>query len=107
WPNGLPTTAKSSNRGCRMTAEQNSFHRWSGSPTICYDTNAIWEISAKGKGKSGGVRVIYYYHSHQMPLYLFSVFGKSDKDNLTRAEENDLRQVTAGIKAVHRGRRRT
>jgi len=20
--------------------------RWSGSPTICYDTNAIWEISA-------------------------------------------------------------
>jgi len=28
-----------------MTAEQNSFHRWSGSPTICYDTNAIWEIS--------------------------------------------------------------
>ncbi|MDP6066743.1 MAG: type II toxin-antitoxin system RelE/ParE family toxin [Alphaproteobacteria bacterium] len=63
--------------------------------------------ASKGKGKSGGVRVIYYYHSHQMPLYLFSVFGKSDKDNLTRAEENDLRQVTAGIKAVHRGRRRT
>jgi transposase len=30
-----------------MTAEQNSFHRWSGSPTICYDTNAIWEISVE------------------------------------------------------------
>jgi hypothetical protein len=30
-----------------MTAEQNSFHRWSGSPTICYDTNAIWEISVR------------------------------------------------------------
>jgi len=28
-----------------MTAERNSFHRWSGSPTICYDTNTIWEIS--------------------------------------------------------------
>jgi hypothetical protein len=33
-----------------MTAEQNSFHRWSGSPTICYDTNAIWEISVNTPG---------------------------------------------------------
>ena len=30
-----------------MTAERNSFHRCSGSPTICSDTNAIWEISVK------------------------------------------------------------
>ena len=32
-----------------MTAERNSFHRWSGSPTICYDTNTIWEISVYTK----------------------------------------------------------
>ena len=32
-----------------MPAERNSFHRWSGSPTICSDTNAIWEISVYSK----------------------------------------------------------
>jgi rhodanese-related sulfurtransferase len=28
-----------------MTAERNSFHRWSGLPTIGSDTNAIWGMS--------------------------------------------------------------
>ena len=31
-----------------MAAEQNSFRRWRGSPTICSDSNAIWEMSVKG-----------------------------------------------------------
>jgi len=39
-----PTTARSSNRGCRMEAEQNFFRRCWGSPKIGSDTNAIWEI---------------------------------------------------------------
>jgi hypothetical protein len=30
-------------------------------------------------GKSGGVRVIYYFHGERMPLYLLSVFGKNQK----------------------------
>jgi mRNA-degrading endonuclease RelE of RelBE toxin-antitoxin system len=28
--------------------------------------------SAQGKGKSGGVRVIYYYHNQTMPLFLLT-----------------------------------
>ena len=44
---------------------------------------------AKGaKGKSGGVRVIYFFHSEIMPLYLLAVFGKNEKTNIT-AEEKD------------------
>ncbi|QNP47780.1 type II toxin-antitoxin system RelE/ParE family toxin [Diaphorobacter aerolatus] len=43
-----------------------------------------------GQGKSGGVRVIYYYHDDLMPLYLLTVFAKGDKANLTKAERNDL-----------------
>ena len=27
-----------------------------------------------GRGKSAGVRVIYYFHSERMPLYLLTVF---------------------------------
>ena len=51
--------------------------------------------SAQGKGKSGGVRVIYYYHNESMPLFLLTVFGKGEKANLTKSERNDLSKFTA------------
>ncbi len=47
----------------------------------------------EGKGKSGGVRVIYFYHSEGMPLYLLTVYGKSEKDNLSAGERNDLAKL--------------
>ena len=31
------------------------------------------------KGKSSGVRIIYYFHSQTMPLFLLTVFGKNEK----------------------------
>ena len=43
-----------------------------------------------GRGKSGGVRVIYYFHSDSMPLYLLTVFGKNERANLSKAERNAL-----------------
>jgi hypothetical protein len=43
-----------------------------------------------GRGKSGGVRVIYYFHNSEMPLYLLTLFGKNEKTNLSRAERNIL-----------------
>lgn len=43
-----------------------------------------------GKGKSGGVRVIYYFHSERMPLYLLTVFAKNERADLSQAERNDL-----------------
>lgn len=43
-----------------------------------------------GQGKSGGVRVIYYFHDELMPLYLLTLFAKGDKANLSKAERNDL-----------------
>ena len=50
--------------------------------------------SAQGRGKSGGVRVIYYYHNQSVPLFLFTVFGKSEKANLSKSECNDLSKFT-------------
>jgi hypothetical protein len=43
-----------------------------------------------GRGKSGGVRVVYYFHSDQMPLYLLTVFAKNERANLSKAERNEL-----------------
>lgn len=45
-------------------------------------------------GKSGGVRVIYYYYDEQMPLYLLTLFAKGDKANLSKAERNELAELT-------------
>jgi hypothetical protein len=50
--------------------------------------------SAQGKGKSGGVRVIYYYHNGSVPLFLLTVFGKGEKANLSKSERNDLAKLT-------------
>ncbi len=44
----------------------------------------------QGRGKSGGVRVIYYVHSDLMPLYLLTVFAKNERANLSKAERNEL-----------------
>ena len=46
-----------------------------------------------GRGKSGGVRVIYYYHSGVMPLYLLAIFAKNEQDNLSKAERNGMAKM--------------
>lgn len=53
--------------------------------------------SAQGRGKSGGVRVIYYYHNETIPLFLLTVFGKGEKANLTKNERNELTKFTSRL----------
>ena len=43
-----------------------------------------------GMGKSGGVRVIYYFHSAKMPLYLLTKFDKNEKSNISLDEKYAL-----------------
>lgn len=45
------------------------------------------------QGKSGGVRVIYYFHSESMPLYLLTLFAKNERANISKAERNELAEV--------------
>lgn len=46
------------------------------------------------QGKSGGVRVIYYFHSELIPVYLLAMFPKNEQENLTKAERNELAKLT-------------
>ena len=57
------------------------------------------------QGKSGGVRVIYYYHDARMPLYLLTLFAKGDKVNLTKAERNDLASLVDILVGIWKGRK--
>ena len=54
------------------------------------------------RGKSGGVRVIYYFHSKTMPLFLLTVFGKNEKANLAKSERNELAKFV-NLLAKHYG----
>jgi len=47
-----------------------------------------------GTDKSGGVRVIYYFHDDRYPLFLITIFSKSEKANLKKAERNELAKLT-------------
>lgn len=57
-----------------------------------------------GSGKSGGVRVIYYFHNESMPLYLLAVFGKNEKANLSKEERNLLAKAVKELVASWRQR---
>lgn len=60
-----------------------------------------------GRGKSGGARVIYYFHSEWMPVVLLSVYAKSTKVNLSMAERHVLRSlVPMLVDELWRGGRR-
>jgi hypothetical protein len=45
---------------------------------------------AGGKGKSGGVRVIYYWAAAAHQIFMLTVFGKGEKEDLSSA---DLKKV--------------
>jgi hypothetical protein len=51
----------------------------------------------EGRGKRGGARVIYYVHSERMPLFALTVYTKSDRADLSQADRNDLRSLTARL----------
>ena len=59
---------------------------------------------ATGRGKRGGVRVIYYVHSESVPLFLLSVFAKNEKANLTAAERNEMKALLPRLVAGYRKR---
>ena len=55
-------------------------------------------IALPGRGKSGGARVIYYFHSERLPVFALTVFAKNERANLTPAERNAMAAVVRAIK---------
>jgi hypothetical protein len=54
---------------------------------------------SRREGKSGGTRVIYYLLDRRDRIYLLLVYAKGVKDDLTRAEENDLKKLARALEA--------
>jgi hypothetical protein len=58
-----------------------------------------------GMGKRGGVRVIYLYGGEELPIFLITVYAKSEKGNLTKAERNALAKMAKSCFDDYRGNR--
>jgi len=55
-------------------------------------------LAGRGKGKSGGYRIITYYASKEdEPVFLVWVFSKGDTGNLSDAQ---VKQLSEGMKAA-------
>ena len=50
-----------------------------------------WRID--GKGKSGGIRIIYYYVSSDNRVFMVHAYAKGVKDDLTKKELAILRKL--------------
>lgn len=58
-------------------------------------------LAREGGGKSGGFRVVYFFHCEGCPIYLIDVYAKSGKSNLTEQERNGLAKISEGLKRSH------
>jgi hypothetical protein len=61
-------------------------------------------FAGRGKGKSGGYRVITFFSGPDIPVFLLNVFGKGDRANLSKAEVNALRTILGRIIEAYRGK---
>ena len=58
----------------------------------------------EGRGKSGGARVIYFYHDPGMPLFLLTMFAKNERANISPADRNAFQHLTRLLVSTFRGR---
>lgn len=63
-------------------------------------------FAARGKGKSGGVRVIYYFYSDDAPLYALLIYGKNEKADLSAADRRTVAILAGEIKKAAKRRDR-
>lgn len=62
-------------------------------------------FARRGKGKSGGYRVIYFHSTrNNMPIFLITIFAKNEKANLTPRETEEVRRLGKILEQTYRSR---
>ena len=62
---------------------------------VIQDTGGLRKVrwATKGRGKSGGVRVIYFYVTAAAQIRLIAIYKKGVKDDLNAAEKKVLKKL--------------
>ena len=59
----------------------------------------------RGKGRSGGFRVVYFFLAEPGRIYMAAIYAKSRQETLSAADRNVLAKLAAQIKKAARGGR--
>lgn len=54
-------------------------------------------VARAGGGKSGGYRTVYVFGGTHIPIFLVTVFAKNEKDNLGKAEQAALVELSKAL----------
>lgn len=76
---------------------QNELMKHPEAGDLIQDTGGLRKLrfadKRRGKGKRGGLRVIYFWKSADHQFWLFAVYDKDQADDLTADQRNMLKQV--------------
>jgi hypothetical protein len=73
-----------------------------------------WADPRRGKGRRGGLRIIYFYFESEQQIWLMMLYGKNEATDLTPVQKKALKaaldaevEARAQVRAAHRGPRRS
>ena len=52
-----------------------------------------WSQQRRGKGKRGGIRVIYYWYSSDSLIYMLLAYSKAEQDDLSATQKRVLARL--------------
>lgn len=55
-------------------------------------------VAGKGRGKSGGYRVVTFFGGEDVPVFLLAVLAKGTRANFSKAECNTMKQATRSLR---------
>jgi hypothetical protein len=63
-----------------------------------------WGDSRRGKGKRGGLRIIYYCFLSDEEIWLLTLYGKDEASDLSKDEKTQLRRALEAERAARKRR---
>ena len=64
-----------------------------------------WGDQTRGKGKRGGLRLVYFFLPNEHQVWLFTLYGKNEADDLTPAQKSHLRAAIDAERQARQARR--
>ncbi|MGL4489986.1 MAG: type II toxin-antitoxin system RelE/ParE family toxin [Rhizobiaceae bacterium] len=63
-----------------------------------------WALA--GRGKSGGSRIIYFFHDIDAPVFLLTAYAKNMRSDLSQQDVNDMKRLTDVLIENYKGKRK-
>jgi hypothetical protein len=65
-----------------------------------------WRDPRRGKGRRGGLRIIYYCFLSEQEIWLLTLYDKDEAADLTKEERDQLRRLLEAERAARKSRNR-